>query len=109
MKISGVAKGQYKQLCPSSWGKCNGDEKELHFKIQRAVALGKTVYTYKNGCKIKRYYHLNILTDGKEVMTIWRDKTTEPFLVSYKRKEKYRVKYMKEQSEAEKEKVSQAV
>lgn len=89
MKISGVAKGQYKQLCPHSWAKCNGDEKTLLYKIQRAVDLGKTVHTYKNGCKIKRYYYLNILTDGKEVMTIWKDKTTERFMVSEKRKKRY--------------------
>lgn len=96
MKISGVAKGQYKQLCPLSWAKCNGDENTLLYKIQRAADLGKTVYTYKNGCKIKRYYYLNILVDDKEIMTIWKDKSTKPYFVSDKRKNKHREKHHKQ-------------
>lgn len=75
LKISGVAKGQYKQLCPYSWHKCNGDHKLLEYKIKRAADLGKVTHTYSNGSRIVRYYNLNLLVSGNEVMTIWYDKS----------------------------------
>lgn len=97
MEINGFTKGQYKQLCPISWRKCNGDEKSLEYKIKRAVDLGKVTYTYKNGCKLIRYYYFNFLVDDKEIMTMWQDKSQEPYLVTEKQKMEYKPKIKKEQ------------
>lgn len=90
LKINGVVRGQYKQMCSKSWYKCNGDEKELDFKIRRAVDLGKHTYTYKNGCKIIRYHFLNFLIDDNEIMTMWKDSSRPPYHVSEDLKKEYR-------------------
>lgn len=89
LKINGVARGQYKQLCPRSWSKCNGDESELSYKIRRAVKLGTETYLYRNGCRIIRYHNLNFLIGDNEVMTIWRDYSTPPYDVSEELKVSY--------------------
>lgn len=73
LKVSGVAKGQYKQLCPLSWDKCKGNEYMMLYKIRRAVDLGKQTHKYQNGCRIVRFHHLNFLVDQNEIMTIWKD------------------------------------
>jgi hypothetical protein len=73
LKVNGVAKGQYKQLCQLSWGKCKGNENLLVYKIRRAVDLGTKTHSYNNGCTIVRYYSLNFLVGSNEIMTIWRD------------------------------------
>lgn len=87
MNISGVVKGQYKQECPNSWEKCNGNESLLEYKIKRAVELGKVAHTYKNGAKIVRYHSKNFLIDDSEIMTMWTDKNTKPVAVSEEMKD----------------------
>lgn len=82
LKVNGVARGQYKQLCPMSWGKCNGNEGLLAYKIRRAVDLGKETYTYSNGCKIIRYGALNFLVSRHEIMTVWVDNSRPVVVVA---------------------------
>lgn len=89
LKISGVARGQYKQLCPFSWEKCKGSEPLLSYKIRRAVNLGLKTHTYFNGCRIIRYYYLNFLVSDKEIMTIWKDTTREQYHISENKKRLY--------------------
>lgn len=81
MIISPIVKNQYKQLCPNSWNKCNGDEEQLQYKIKRASELGKVVHNYENGSIVIRYYFLNFLVDKKNniVMTMWKDKEVPKF------------------------------
>lgn len=93
LTISGVTKGQYKQLCPLSWKKCNNDHTLLNFKIRRAVKLGKHVHTYSNGCKIIRYHSHNFLISDGEVMTMWTDISREPHTVSEASKQMYQKPY----------------
>lgn len=89
LKVSGVAKGQYRQLCPFSTEKSEREHVSINYKIRRAVSLGKVVHSYNNGCKIIRYHNLNFLSDNKEIMTIWRDDTTERYDVDKQVKELY--------------------
>lgn len=92
LKVSGVAKGQYKQLCPLSWSKCNKNEKTLVYKIRRAVDLGRETHTYSNGCKIVRYYYHNFLVSDSEIMTMWKDESRQPHNVSEQQKQLHKKK-----------------
>lgn len=89
LRISGVTKGQYKQICKYSWHKCNGNEGELSYKIRRAVNLGKQTHVYRNGCQIVRYYYLNFLISEDEIMTMWSDHSCPPYEVSERTKHLY--------------------
>lgn len=95
IKISGVAKGQYKKLCPYS--AINSEQKgvPISYKIKRAVQLGKVTHIYKNNSVIIRYYFLNFLVSEKEVMTIWMDRMTLPYIISNNKKNTHKELFLK--------------
>lgn len=83
MRISPVTRRQYRHFCKTSTNKSNRDFNIIDYKIRRAVDLGKTTFTYRNGSRIVRYFHLDFLVsaNNKEVMTMWEDYGRKPHLV----------------------------
>lgn len=91
MKINNLVKDQYKLNCPISWNKCNDNEQELELKIQRAIDLGKVIYTYGKR-KVVRYHHMCFMVDKNEVIAMWRDRKIEEYNVSESEKQNYKPK-----------------
>ena len=85
--VSGVARGQWKQLCK---GYYNCDDIQLvEDKIIRAYYLGKIAYIYDNKNYIVRYYDINLLISENEIQTLWRDITSPSVFVDENVKRKY--------------------
>lgn len=85
MIISGVAIGQWNQVCNKKEG-----VRRTSYKIHRAIVLGKMTHNYPDGSYIVRYYDLNILVNyNGYVMTVWRDTETKKHVIKESRKLKY--------------------
>lgn len=97
MKINSLIKKQWGQLCKNKF------HSDLYFeyKIKRAIELGQVTYIYENGCRIVRYYDLNFLIDPKldEVLTLWRDVSTQPVDISYGLKKAHYQHFISQQKE----------
>lgn len=85
MKISGVAIGQWNQICKKKEG-----IRRTKYKIYRAIVMGKVAHIYASKDYITRYYDMNILVSHTGlVLTVWRDNATEQFKICEKLKAKY--------------------
>lgn len=70
-RISIIARMQWKTLCPLSDAK-SINNREIDYKILRAIALGKVTHKYGGGIRISRYWCLDVMHDGKKVLAIWK-------------------------------------
>lgn len=69
MFISGVAIGQWNNICKNKEGK-----RRTVYKITRAICVGDITHVFPSRAYIVRYYDLNLLVDHTGcVMTVWRD------------------------------------
>lgn len=85
MYISGIAIGQWNQICRKQ-----GTVGEINYKIHRAIVLGDVSHVYHSGDYIVRYYDLNIMVSRTNlVMTVWRDIMTKPFYIDEEVKAEY--------------------
>jgi hypothetical protein len=85
VKVSGVARGQWYNLTK----KKEKDVKMVNYKIERAVKLGQIAHVYPTGEYIVRYYNLNIMVNGDDILTIWRDRSRPMVNVLEKSKKMY--------------------
>ncbi len=92
LKVSNLARLQYKKLCKKSWAKCNGSELELDHKIVRSANLGASSARYGKVVS-KRFFYLTFLIYKNEVKAIFLDRSIKPFLVSEMDKLMYDVQY----------------
>jgi hypothetical protein len=85
MKVSGVAIGQWNQICKKKEG-----IRRTIYKIFRAIVMGKVSHVYKTGDYIVRYYDMNVLVSRTGlVLTVWRDTETEIHNIPQSIREKY--------------------
>ncbi|OME54039.1 hypothetical protein BSK59_15775 [Paenibacillus odorifer] len=88
MKISGVAIGQWNQICKKKEG-----IRRTQYKIYRAIVMGNVAHTYASKDYIIRYHDMNILVSHTGlVLTIWRDSNTDTITIVDKVKAKYDAK-----------------
>lgn len=85
MKISGVALGQWNQICKKKEG-----IRRTQYKIYRAIVMGNVAHTYMSDDYVIRYYDMNILVSHTGlVLTVWRDTETAPYVIGHKTKARY--------------------
>lgn len=85
MIVSGIAIGQWNQICRKKEG-----IRRTRYKILRAFVMGRLSHTYKSKDYIVRYCDLNLLVSHTGViMTVWRDKSTPNVIVDEEFKTKY--------------------
>lgn len=85
MKISGVAIGQWNQICKKKEG-----IRRTTYKIHRAIVMGKVTLKYPTGDYIVRYHDLNLLVSKAGIVyVVWRDIEAEKHTIKDKVKMKY--------------------
>ncbi|MET3508264.1 hypothetical protein [Halalkalibacter oceani] len=89
MKVSSIVRNQYKNICKTSCLKANWNDKEIDYKINRLVQLGKQIHTYENGTMIVRAHLINFTISPTEIMNMWVDRNDKPVRISDEDKEKF--------------------
>ncbi|MCY9757740.1 hypothetical protein M5X00_26280 [Paenibacillus alvei] len=85
MKVSGVALGQWNRICKKKEG-----IRRTVYKINRAIVMGNVAHVYETKDYIIRYHDMNILVSNKSlVLTVWRDRETDPFTIQEELKAEY--------------------
>lgn len=85
MIVSGVAIGQWNQICKKKEG-----VRRTKYKIIRAFVMGKLSHVYTTKDYIIRYADLNLLVSRSGViMTVWRDKVNRNVIIDEKIKKQY--------------------
>ncbi|MCR8994582.1 hypothetical protein [Brevibacillus laterosporus] len=85
MKISGVALGQWNQICKKKEG-----VRRTTYKIYRAISMGEMSHIYASGDYIVRYQDINLLISKTGlVLTVWRDTITPNYKISDRVKKHY--------------------
>jgi len=69
--VSGIAIGQWNQICKRREGK-----RRTIYKIARAISLGTVSHVFNSNDYIVRYHDINLLVDRTGcVMVVWRDRS----------------------------------
>lgn len=88
MKVSGVAIGQWNDICKKKEG-----AHRTKYKLHRAIVLGRVVHVYVSKDYIVRYHDLNILVSHIGlIMMVWRDQSRPNVVILDEDKDEYDAK-----------------
>jgi len=71
-------------------------ERELLFKINKCLDLGRKVFTYSDGSYLVQYYDLVFKCEGFRCVKVYRDSHNKPYIISGKAKKQYMEELMED-------------